>query len=96
MRRRRSSFDWRQFDAATLLKASQALSSEIELDGLIERLMTIALQISGADRGLLVCAAAAGRIPDRSRSAHQCDMGIVVEPGAACPSRRSCRHFCVM
>ena len=48
------SFDWRQFDAATLLKASQALSSEIELSGLIERLMTIALQIAGADRGLLV------------------------------------------
>jgi PAS domain S-box-containing protein len=48
------SFDWRQFDAATLLKASQALSSEIELNGLIERLMTIALQTAGADRGLLV------------------------------------------
>ncbi|RFU49828.1 PAS domain S-box protein [Paraburkholderia sp. DHOC27] len=48
------SFDWRQFDAATLLKASQALSSEIELTGLIERLMTIALQTAGADRGLLV------------------------------------------
>jgi PAS domain S-box-containing protein len=48
------SFDWRQFDAATLLKASQALSSEIELTGLIERLMTIALQSAGADRGLLV------------------------------------------
>ncbi|MFM0555740.1 AAA family ATPase [Paraburkholderia sediminicola] len=48
------SFDWRQFDAATLLKASQALSSEIELTCLIERLMTIALQTAGADRGLLV------------------------------------------
>ncbi|MFM0339369.1 trifunctional serine/threonine-protein kinase/ATP-binding protein/sensor histidine kinase [Paraburkholderia fungorum] len=48
------SFDWRQFDAATLLKASQALSSEIELSGLIERLMTIALQTAGADRGLLI------------------------------------------
>ncbi|MEM5458826.1 AAA family ATPase [Paraburkholderia phytofirmans] len=48
------SFDWRQFDAATLLKASQALSSEIELTGLIERLMTIALQTAGADRGLLI------------------------------------------
>jgi PAS domain S-box-containing protein len=48
------SFDWRQFDAATLLKASQALSSEIELNGLIGRLMTIALQIAGADHGLLV------------------------------------------
>ncbi len=48
------SFDWRQFDAATLLKASQALSSEIELSGLLERLMTIALQTAGADRGLLI------------------------------------------
>ncbi|WP_341272031.1 trifunctional serine/threonine-protein kinase/ATP-binding protein/sensor histidine kinase [Paraburkholderia ginsengiterrae] len=48
------SFDWRQFDAATLLKASQALSSEIEVTGLIERLMTIALQTAGADRGLLI------------------------------------------
>ncbi|MFM0092980.1 AAA family ATPase [Paraburkholderia sediminicola] len=48
------SLDWRQFDAVTLLKASQALSSEIELTGLIERLMTIALQTAGADRGLLI------------------------------------------
>nr|WP_251031763.1 trifunctional serine/threonine-protein kinase/ATP-binding protein/sensor histidine kinase [Paraburkholderia strydomiana] len=48
------SFDWRQVDAATLVKASQALSSEIELTGLIERLMTIALQTGGADRGLLI------------------------------------------
>jgi len=42
------------FDAATPLKASQAPSSEIELTGLIERLMTMALQTSRADRGLLV------------------------------------------
>ena len=46
--------DWRLLDAATLLKASQALSSEIELTGLIERLMTIALQTAGADRGVLI------------------------------------------
>ncbi|WP_233888392.1 trifunctional serine/threonine-protein kinase/ATP-binding protein/sensor histidine kinase [Paraburkholderia flagellata] len=48
------SFDWRQFDAATLLKASHALSSEIELTSLVERLMTIALETAGADRGLLI------------------------------------------
>ncbi|WP_321937382.1 AAA family ATPase [Paraburkholderia sp. J8-2] len=47
-------FDWRQFDAATLLKASHALSSEIELTSLVERLMTIALETAGADRGLLI------------------------------------------
>jgi PAS domain S-box-containing protein len=46
--------DIRQFDTASLLKASQALSSEIELPGLIRRLMTIALQTAGADRGLLI------------------------------------------
>jgi PAS domain S-box-containing protein len=41
-------------DLATVLKASQALSSEIELPKLIERLMTIALENAGADRGLLI------------------------------------------
>src|SRR5262249_52376132 len=34
--------------------ASQAVSSEIELSKLIERLMTIALVNAGADRGLLI------------------------------------------
>jgi PAS domain S-box-containing protein len=39
---------------ASVVKASQALSSEIELPKLIERLMTIALENAGADRGLLI------------------------------------------
>ena len=39
---------------ASAVKASQALSSEIELPKLIERLMTIALESAGADRGLLI------------------------------------------
>jgi PAS domain S-box-containing protein len=39
---------------ARIVDASQALSSEIELPHLIERLMRIALQNSGADRGLLI------------------------------------------
>ena len=41
---------------ASVLKASQALSSEIELPNLIERLMTVAVQNSGADRGVLILA----------------------------------------
>ncbi|MER8491966.1 AAA family ATPase [Mesorhizobium australicum] len=41
-------------DVAAVLKASQALSSEILLPRLVERLMTIALQSAGADRGLLI------------------------------------------
>ncbi|MEA2944842.1 MAG: hypothetical protein QOI40_172, partial [Alphaproteobacteria bacterium] len=43
-----------QLDVASVVKASQAKSSEIVLPKLIERLMTIALENAGADRGLLV------------------------------------------
>ena len=39
---------------ARIVDASQALSSEIELPNLIERLMTIALENAGADGGLLI------------------------------------------
>jgi PAS domain S-box-containing protein len=44
----------RQLDLASVVKASQALSSEMLLPRLIDRLMTIALQNAGADRGLLI------------------------------------------
>jgi PAS domain S-box-containing protein len=43
-----------QLDVTSVVKASQALSGEIVLPRLIERLMTIALQNAGADRGLLI------------------------------------------
>jgi PAS domain S-box-containing protein len=43
-----------QLDVASVVKASQAVSSEIVLSKLIERLMTIALENAGADRGLLI------------------------------------------
>ena len=43
-----------QLDVASVVKASQAVSSEIVLPRLIERLMTIALENAGADRGLLI------------------------------------------
>jgi PAS domain S-box-containing protein len=43
-----------QLDVATVVKASQAVSSEIVLPRLIERLMTIVLENAGADRGLLI------------------------------------------
>jgi PAS domain S-box-containing protein len=47
-----------QLDVASVVKASQVLSSEIELPKLIERLMTIAIENGGADRGLLILPAA--------------------------------------
>jgi PAS domain S-box-containing protein len=43
-----------QFDVNSVLKSSQTVSSEIVLPKLIERLMTIALENAGADRGLLI------------------------------------------
>jgi PAS domain S-box-containing protein len=43
-----------QLDLSSVIKASQAVSSEIVLSKLIERLMTIVLENAGADRGLLI------------------------------------------
>jgi PAS domain S-box-containing protein len=43
-----------QLDVSSVVKASQALSGEIELPKLIDRLMTIATENAGAERGLLI------------------------------------------
>jgi PAS domain S-box-containing protein len=43
-----------QIDVTAVVKASQALSSEMMLPRLIERLMTVAIENAGADRGLLI------------------------------------------
>ena len=43
-----------QLDVVTVLKASQALSSEIILPKLIEKLMRIAVEHAGAERGLFI------------------------------------------
>jgi PAS domain S-box-containing protein len=43
-----------QLDVRTVVKASQAVSGEIELDKLIETLMRIAIEHAGAERGLLI------------------------------------------
>jgi PAS domain S-box-containing protein len=41
-------------DLFSIMKASQAISSEINLDGLISRLMTVMLENMGAQRGFLI------------------------------------------
>jgi len=51
---RASAWSDRHLDVAAIVKASQALSSEMLLPRLVERLMTIASQSAGADRGLLI------------------------------------------
>src|SRR5258705_1878046 len=50
----------KRLDVTAIVKASQAVSSEIELPKLIERLMTVALENAGADRGLLILPQANG------------------------------------
>ena len=45
----------RQLDVETVVTASQALSSEIVLPKLIEKLLRIAVEHAGAERGLLIC-----------------------------------------
>jgi PAS domain S-box-containing protein len=44
----------KQLDVETIVKASQALSSEIVLPQLIEKLMRIVVEHAGAERGLLI------------------------------------------
>jgi PAS domain S-box-containing protein len=44
-----------QLDVETVVKASQALSSEIVLSKLVEKLLRIAVEHAGAERGLLIC-----------------------------------------
>ncbi len=42
------------FDLNTVIKASQALAGEIQLNKLLEKLMTIAIENAGAQKGLLI------------------------------------------
>jgi PAS domain S-box-containing protein len=59
------------FDAATVIKASQAVSGEIVADRLIGALMTIALEHAGAERGLLILPHGNGyRIEAEARTRH--------------------------
>ena len=76
-------------DVASIVKASQALSSEIILPKLIDRLMMIAIENAGADRGLLI-------LPSRDEyliqaearaAGRQIEVTMCQEPitGIACP-----------
>ncbi len=78
-----------QLDVASVVKASQAVSGEIVLPKLIERLMTIGLENAGADRGLLILPAE----DDYSIQAEaqavggQVEVGLCQKPirGISCP-----------
>ncbi|HJZ68546.1 MAG TPA: PAS domain S-box protein, partial [Blastocatellia bacterium] len=44
-----------QLDIATVIQISQALSGEVVLEKLIDKLLRVAIKHAGADRGLLIC-----------------------------------------
>ena len=44
-----------RLDIATVIQISQALSGEVVLEKLVDRLMRVAIKHAGADRGLLIC-----------------------------------------
>ncbi|HWL75104.1 MAG TPA: ATP-binding protein, partial [Burkholderiaceae bacterium] len=78
-----------QLDVASIVKASQALSSEIQLPKLIERLMTIALENAGADRGLLILPAEEGHLiqAEAKTTGDQVEVVLCQKPitGVTCP-----------
>jgi PAS domain S-box-containing protein len=78
-----------QLDVASVVKASQAVSSEIVLPKLIERLMTIALENAGADRGLLILPAQDDYLirAEAKAADHQIGVTLCQEPisRSACP-----------
>ncbi|KIG13417.1 PAS/PAC sensor hybrid histidine kinase [Enhygromyxa salina] len=50
----------RALDLASILKASQAIAGDIQLDDVVDRVMAIALENAGAERGALLLPGAAG------------------------------------
>ena len=78
-----------QIDVTTVVKASQAVSSEIVLSQLIERLMTIALENAGADRGLLILPAEDDHLIQAEAKAADDQIEVVLRQksitGVTCP-----------
>ena len=78
-----------QLDVASVVKASQALSGEIVLPKLIERLMTIAIENAGADRGLLILPSGDEYLiqAEARATGGQIEVTMCEEPvtGVACP-----------
>jgi signal transduction histidine kinase/GAF domain-containing protein len=76
-------------DVASVVKASQALSSEIVLPRLIERLMKIAIENAGADRGLLILPSEAEYLiqAEARATGDQIEVTMRQQPitGIACP-----------
>ncbi len=69
-----------QLDLASVLRASQAISGEIVLDRLLQRLMALVIENAGADRGVLVVCS---------------DDGLFVEANGSLETRDGSQHLAV-
>ncbi len=65
-----------QFDVARVVKASQAVSGEIETGKLVECLMGLVMDHAGADRGLLLLPAADGFVVEAEAVLDRQELGI--------------------
>ena len=75
-----------QLDIGAVIKASQAVSTEIVLDRLIETLMTIALEHAGAQRGLLVLMQGDATHIEAAATADQKSVMVTVRQEAVTPA----------
>jgi PAS domain S-box-containing protein len=66
-------------DIATVIQISQALSGEVALEKLIDRLMRVAIKHAGADRGALICPRSDELLVYAEATAHGEDVAIQVE-----------------
>ncbi|HTF65983.1 MAG TPA: PAS domain-containing protein, partial [Edaphobacter sp.] len=86
-----------QLDVETVVKASQALSSEIVLPNLIEKLMRFAVEHAGAERGLLLVLR--GDEPQIEAEATACEGGVKVTVRRAAVTRfdlpKSALHYVI-
>jgi PAS domain S-box-containing protein len=76
----------RLLDVETVVKASQALSSEIVLPKLIEKLMRIAVEHAGAERGLLILLKSSEPQIEAEAITGQGRVEVTVRPATVLPS----------
>jgi len=87
----------RQLDVESVVKASQALSSEIVLPKLIEKLMRIAVEHAGAERGLLILLRGDEPQIEADASTSHGTVEVTVRQAAATPSDlpQSALHYLI-
>ncbi len=67
-----------RLDIATVIQIAQALSGEVVLEKLVDRLMRVAIKHAGADRGLLICPRSDELLIYAEATAHGEDIAIHV------------------